>query len=133
MINKYSQQLKELSQWAIKEKGMNKEECDDFIAYCKERGMLNEDSTIMTKVPYTKSNCEKLYKENQHLVKKTSKLLGLTYKELAELIGYTEGGLRSAVNKNELSLSMQKSLEMILLIKKQEKEIQALRTALSIK
>ncbi len=35
-----------------------------------------------------------------HLVKKVSKELGLTYKELGEEIGYSESMLRQAVSRN---------------------------------
>jgi len=38
-----------------------------------------------------------------HLVKKVSKELGLTYRELAEKIGYTEGSLKTFVSKNQVN------------------------------
>ncbi len=38
-----------------------------------------------------------------HLVKKVSKQLGMTYRELGEIIGYSESNLRQAVYKNVLS------------------------------
>ena len=53
-----------------------------------------------------------------HLVKRVSKELGLTYKELGEKIGYTEGALRGAVSKNQLSEQLKKALELYLEITK---------------
>jgi len=38
--------------------------------------------------------------ENIHLIKRVSKELGLTYKELGEEIGYSEGNLRKSVSQN---------------------------------
>ena len=57
-----------------------------------------------------------------HLVKKVSKALGLTYKELGEEIGYSEGNLKRSVSKNELSLQLKKSLELYLEIVKLKKK-----------
>ena len=53
-----------------------------------------------------------------HFVKRVSKELGLTYKELGEKIGYTEGALRGAVSKNQLSEQLKKALELYLEITK---------------
>jgi len=49
-----------------------------------------------------------------HLVKRVSKELGLTYKKLGEEIGYSEGALRGAVSKNQLSEQLKKALELYL-------------------
>ena len=62
-------------------------------------------------------------KDEIHLVKKVSKELGLTYKELGEEIGYTEGTLRGAVSTNQLSPQLKKALELYLeIIRLKEKE-----------
>ena len=53
-----------------------------------------------------------------HLVKKVSKELGLTYKELGEKIGYSEGNLRRSVSKNQISGQLKKALELYLEIVK---------------
>jgi len=58
-----------------------------------------------------------------HLVKKVSKELGLTYKELAEEIGYTEGGLKNLVFKNQVTKNLKKSIELYLETIKLRKEI----------
>ena len=61
-----------------------------------------------------------------HLVKKVSKELGMTYKELGEKIGYSEGNLRRSVSKNELSTQLKKSIELymeIVNLKESEKKI----------
>ena len=47
-----------------------------------------------------------------HFVKKVSKELGITYKELAEKIGYSESNLRQSVYSNKLSLQLKKAIEL---------------------
>jgi len=53
-------------------------------------------------------------KKEIHLVKKVSKELGLTYKELGEKIGYSESNLRRSVSTNQISLQLKKALELYL-------------------
>ena len=52
--------------------------------------------------------------EEVHLVKKVSKELGLTYRELGERIGYSESNLRKSVSENRLSLPLKKAIELYL-------------------
>jgi len=62
-----------------------------------------------------------------HLVKKVSKELGFTYKELGEKIGYSESTLRRSVSKNQLSGQLKKAIELyleIIKLKEKEKEIE---------
>ena len=47
-----------------------------------------------------------------HLVKKISKELGLTYKELGEAIGYTESSLKKSVYDKKTSIQLQKAIEL---------------------
>ena len=62
-------------------------------------------------------------KKEIHLVKKVSKELGLTYKELGEKIGYSEGNLRRSVSKNQLSVQLKKAIELYLeIVKLKESE-----------
>ena len=49
-----------------------------------------------------------------HLVKKVSKELGLTYKELGEKIGYSEGNLKRAVHDNRTTFQLEKAIELYL-------------------
>ena len=63
-------------------------------------------------------------KEEIHLVKKVSKELGMTYKELGEEIGYTEANLKRSVSTNQISKQLQKSIELYLKTIKLEKEIE---------
>ena len=49
-----------------------------------------------------------------HLVKRVSKELGMTYKELAENIGYSESNLRQSVYSNKLSTQLKKAIELYL-------------------
>ena len=53
-------------------------------------------------------------KEEVHLVKRVSKELGLTYKELGEELGYSESNLRKSVSENRLSLPLKKAVELYL-------------------
>ena len=68
-----------------------------------------------------------------HLVKRVSKELGLTYKELGEEIGYSESNLRRSVSTNQLSLQLKKALELYLenaRFKQKEKETKELKDIL---
>ena len=49
-----------------------------------------------------------------HLVKRVSKELGLTYKELGEEIGYSESTLRKSVSENRITLQLKKAIELYL-------------------
>ena len=53
-------------------------------------------------------------KKEIHLVKKVSKELGLTYKELGEKIGYSESSLRKTVSNNTLSSQLKTAIELYL-------------------
>jgi len=55
-----------------------------------------------------------LEEKEVHLVKKVSKELGLTYKELAKEIGYSESNLRQSVSTNKLSTQLEKAIELYL-------------------
>lgn len=50
--------------------------------------------------------------EEQNIIKKTCKELGLTYSQLAEQIGYTEGALKTSVSTDKISNSMVKAIEL---------------------
>ena len=58
-----------------------------------------------------------------HLVKKVSKELGLTYKELGEKIGYTEGNLKKAVHDNRTTSQLKKAIELYLKTIQLEKKL----------
>ena len=68
-----------------------------------------------------------------HLVKKVSKELGLTYKELGEAIGYTESNLRKSVSENRLSMPLKKAIELYLQViefKQNEEETRKMKDIL---
>jgi len=74
-----------------------------------------------------------LEEKEVHLVKKVSKELGLTYKELGEKIGYSESNLRKSVHNNRLSPPLKKSIELyleIISLKEQEEETKKIRNTL---
>jgi len=58
-----------------------------------------------------------------HLVKRVSKELGLTYKELGEEIGYTESSLKKSVYDNKISVQLKKAIELYIRNTKLEKKI----------
>lgn len=94
--------------------GVKLDNYDDFIEYCKNRGMFGDDVPFYNRVVFSRPNIRKLYKEFRSPIKQASKLLGLTYKELGEKIGYTEAALITAVMKDKISNPMLKSIELLL-------------------
>ncbi len=63
---------------------------------------------------------------NKNIVKKVCKELGLTYKELAEKIGYSEGALKMAVQRNNVSPQMEKAIKLYLENLELKKELEEL-------
>jgi len=55
-----------------------------------------------------------LEEKEVHFIKKVSKELGLTYKELAEKIGYSESNLRQSVYANKMSIQLKTAIELYL-------------------
>jgi transcriptional regulator with XRE-family HTH domain len=55
-----------------------------------------------------------LEKNEIHLVKKVSKELGLTYKELGKRIGYSESSLRKTVSNNTVSSQLKTAIQLYL-------------------
>jgi len=47
-----------------------------------------------------------------NIVKKTCKELGLTYRQLGEIIGYSEGGLRSLASTGNITEAVIKAIQM---------------------
>ena len=50
---------------------------------------------------------------NSNIVKKVCKDLGLTYRELGEAIGYSEGSIRNMASKGDISEPVRKSIELL--------------------
>ena len=48
-----------------------------------------------------------------NIVKKVCKELGLTYKELGERIGYSEGSIRNMASKTEVSEPVKKAIHLL--------------------
>jgi hypothetical protein len=53
-----------------------------------------------------------------HMVKRVSKELKMTYKELGQAIGYSESNLRRSVSTNQLSPQLKRALELYLEVKR---------------
>ena len=66
--------------------------------------------------------------EDENIVKKTCKELGMTYKELGEAIGYIESNLRKTVSDNKVSKQLEKSITMFIEINNLKKELQEYQT-----
>lgn len=66
---------------------------------------------------------------SDNLIKRTCKQLGLTYKQLGELIGLSEGRVKqiAILDNSEISEQVVKSLEMLIKIHKLEAEISEVR------
>ena len=70
-----------------------------------------------------------------HLVKKVSKELGLTYKELGEEIGYSESTLRKSVSEDRITQQLKKAIELYLKtleFEKDRKEIESIKENIRI-
>jgi transcriptional regulator with XRE-family HTH domain len=62
--------------------------------------------------------------ENEvHLIKKIKNETGLTYKELSEIIGYSENTLRQSISKETISIPLQKAIELYMETLKLNKEL----------
>ncbi|MBZ7939503.1 transcriptional regulator [Campylobacter sp. W0014] len=67
---------------------------------------------------------------NENIIKKTCKELGLTYKQLGELIGYNGDSLNTMANKSneELSTPLKKAIELYLETLELKKQLQNTET-----
>ena len=61
---------------------------------------------------------------DENIVKATCREFGMTYKELGEAIGYSEGALKTAVSTGKISNSMTRAIELYLKTLKLEKELE---------
>lgn len=98
----------------LKKIGAKLDNYDEFIEYCKNRGMFGDDVPFYNRVVFTRMNVRKLYKEFKSPIKQASKLLGLTYDELGEKIGCTGSALNNAIVRDKISDWMIKSIELLL-------------------
>ncbi len=62
--------------------------------------------------------------EEQNIIKKTCKELGLTYAQLAEQIGYSEPAIKKAIANDNVSEPMRKAIELYLKILELEKQLE---------
>ncbi|OPA71875.1 hypothetical protein BB381_06995 [Campylobacter pinnipediorum subsp. caledonicus] len=60
---------------------------------------------------------------DENLIKQTCKELGLTYKQLGERLGISEGAIRNSVTNNRISDQLNAGIELL-------KEIEELKTEL---
>jgi hypothetical protein len=62
-------------------------------------------------------------REEIHLIKRVSKEFGVTYKELGEIIGYTESSLKKSVYDNKISIQLEKAIGLYMKNIQLEKKI----------
>lgn len=120
--------------------GKNKEDVERAIDEIIDRGYLNKPvnygENIQDDIVITASICN--YIENQmidkiNIVKRVCKELNLTYKQLGELIGLSEGSIKRLATSDDINTQAIKSCEMLLEIKSLKEQLsntQTLKTAL---
>ena len=59
----------------------------------------------------------------ENLIKDTCKKFKLTYKELGEIIGYSEANLKNSVSKKQISKQLEKAIKLYLKTMELQKEI----------
>ena len=64
--------------------------------------------------------------KEENIVKKVCKELGITYKQLGEKIGYSEGALKTAASTGKVSEPLKKAIELYLENLELEKELNKL-------
>lgn len=70
--------------------------------------------------------------EKENIIKATCKELGLTYKQLGELIGYSESALNNASRQDKISEPLKKAIELYLENLKLKEELKDFRTLKAI-
>lgn len=71
--------------------------------------------------------------EDREFIKSVCKELGYTYKELAEIIGYGDGAIKTAISTNRVSQPMRRAIAMhqkILSLENELKEVRQLKAIL---
>jgi len=64
----------------------------------------------------------------ENIVKKVCKELGLTYKELGERIGYSEGSIKKVASTGEISPQIKRAIELYLENEQLKKEVEKINT-----
>lgn len=68
----------------------------------------------------------------ENLIKKTCKELGLTYRELGEAIGYSEGTLKTIASTGNISENLLKSISLLKANRDLERRLQEVEELKSI-
>lgn len=75
---------------------------------------LNDSDLVCKTCGYVDSEIKFLYDGQENLIKYTCRELGLTYKQLGELIGYGEEAVSKAARTDNISATMNKALLLYL-------------------
>ena len=70
--------------------------------------------------------------KSENLIKQTCKELNLTYKQLGELIGYSESALNNAARQEKISEPLKRAIELYLENLKLQQELSDFRTLKAI-
>jgi transcriptional regulator with XRE-family HTH domain len=87
-----------------------------FFKYSKKEEKFMSDDTVIEE------------EKEENIIKKICREHNLTYKKLAEEIGYGHGSIQNLANKenNDISIMVKKVLELFILTKKQAQELDEL-------
>lgn len=99
---------------------LTKEKCEELQKIAEE--YLEYDTDMFFEK--IQNNFHERYEIDDNMVKLTTNELGITQRELAERIGMSEGGLRSALSLGKITPQVEKACEMVLKIYELEKELE---------
>ncbi len=99
---------------------LTKEKCEELQKVAEE--YLEYDADIFFEK--IQNNFHERYEIDDNMVKITTSELGITQRELAERIGMSEGGLRSALSLGKITPQVEMACEMVLKIYELEKELE---------
>ena len=107
---------------------INKDKHDKFANF-----ELDDSDLVCKTCGYVDSEIKFLYDGQENLIKYTCRELGLTYKQLGEAIGLSEGSIKRLATSDEINTQAVKSCEMLLEIKNLKEQLsntETLKTAL---
>ena len=85
--------------------------------------MLNKETKAIDRIIFTKANLRKLFEEYINPIKKTAKILQVNYKQLAEITGYSENGLKNASYRNTFTEQLKITLDLLIENHKLKKQL----------
>lgn len=65
---------------------------------------------------------------SENIVKQTAKALGMTYKQLGDAVGYSEGAIKTSISTDKVSEPLKKAIELYLENLELKQEIEKVHT-----